>query len=151
MARSWATSSCVSAPLCALLGLAALGCGGGPDYDVAPVRGTVKIDGEPLGGGRVMFAPVATGDSVKSGKPGFGDIQSDGSYVVSTYGDGDGAVVAKHWVTLISTGPNAQWGERMGVERAMVPSQVTVEADEENVVPIELTSDQVRKYGERGD
>ena len=78
--------------------LAGAGCQQAP-YDLAPVRGKVSVDGQPLASGRLMFAPISQG-SADAGKPAFGDIQPDGSFVLTTYREGDGAVVGDHWVTL---------------------------------------------------
>lgn len=127
------------------------GCGADPGYEVAPVQGVVTVEGEPLPGGRLMFAPAATSGSLNSGKPGFADIQPDGSYEVSTYGNGDGAVVAEHWVSIINTEPESIDRPLRGAKRVMVPRRKSVVAGQENVIPIDLTSEEVKKYGERGD
>ncbi len=130
-----------------LLGVA-VGCGPGHDFEMAPVRGVVRVNGAPLQGGRVMFAPVATGGSLKSGKPGFADIAADGSYVVSTYGHEDGAVVAPHWVTVLSLDSQAAKQQMLGASRVTAPQRQTVIADQENVIEIELSSNEIRRLGE---
>lgn len=135
----------------ALAALATLGCGPGHDYELAPVRGTVTVDGQPLAGGRVMFAPVAAGDAVTAGKPGFGDIDADGSFVVTTYAKHDGAVVAEHWVTVLSADSDAAKQQLLGASRVTVPQRKTVAAGVENEVPIELTTDVVKRFGEGAD
>ncbi|QDT67526.1 hypothetical protein MalM25_04250 [Planctomycetes bacterium MalM25] len=132
----------------ALLSLAVLGCGG-PDYVVAPVTGAVLLDGQPLTGGRISFAPQSSGESVKSGKPGFGDIQPDGSFVVSTYGEQDGAVVGKHRITLINSDPDSPAGKRIGVKRVRIQGFFEVAADQENTIDVELTSADIAKFGQR--
>lgn len=132
----------------ALLSLAALGCGG-PDYAVAPVTGAVRLDGKPLTGGRISFAPQSSGESTKSGKPGFGDIQTDGSFVVSTYGDQDGAVVGKHRVTLINSDPDSPAGKRIKAKRVRVQGFFEIAADQENTIEVELTSADIAKFGQR--
>ncbi len=124
-----------------------LGCGGGPAYPVAPVHGVVSIDGKPLEGGRLMFAPVAAPGSLKSGKPGFADIAPDGSFVVSTYTDQDGAVVGEHWVSLINLDPKSAAGQRIKAERVTVPNRVAVVDGQDNEVKVELTSQQIKQYG----
>jgi hypothetical protein len=76
--------------LCALL---ICGCGGGNEREVAPVSGVVTIDGKPLDHGTVMFVP-SVGQSAK------GIINPDGSYVMTTYSNGDGAPVGENRVMV---------------------------------------------------
>jgi hypothetical protein len=97
-----------------------------------------------------MFAPVAGGESVKSGKPGFGDIQPDGSFVVSSYGKDDGAVVADHWVTVIANTDEAKQ-QLGGANRVTYPKRLTVAAGEENVFAIELSAEDIKRFGEIDD
>lgn len=81
---------------CGLAVLAATwtGCGsGGP---TAPVSGKVRVDGQPVNGGVVTFAPVGTEGTV--GKPAAGAVQSDGTFVLGTDAKGDGAVIGRHRV-----------------------------------------------------
>ncbi len=85
----------VTETLClALLATTWIGCGGGSA--TAPVSGTVRADGNPVNGGMITFAPVGNAGNV--GKPAVGEVQSDGSFVLSTDTKGDGAVVGRHRV-----------------------------------------------------
>ena len=68
------------------------GCGSG-ELPVAPVEGTVLYNGKPLTSGVVTFLPA-------TGPVATGEIQSDGTFRLSTYGDGDGAVLGKHQVSI---------------------------------------------------
>jgi hypothetical protein len=73
---------------------AILGCGS--KYpETAKVRGTITIEGKPVASGRVMFVP-------DHGVPAIGEIQPDGSYQLTTFSPGDGAVLGKHRVTIQS-------------------------------------------------
>jgi hypothetical protein len=135
---------------CLAATLLALGCGGGGDFEVAPVRGVVTVDGKPLAGGRLMFAPVANG-SVKAGKTGFADIQADGTYTVSTYGSEDGAVVAEHWVTVLSTGSDAAKTQLRGASRVTFPTRQTIRNGEENVVDLQIDAAMIKRFGEGAD
>jgi len=94
--RSWRRA--MAAALC-IGTLVVVGCQQSP-YELSSVHGTVTVDGKPLAGGRVMFAPISQGDSSEPGKPAFGTLQSDGSYVLTTFRETDGAVVGDHWVTI---------------------------------------------------
>ena len=130
-----------------------LGCGKQPD--VAPVRGVVMMDGKPLPGGRIMFEPIAKGENKLVGKAAFAQIASDGSFVLTTYKDGDGALVGSHHPVVFgdrqeedpglnpegkTTGPN------IGVIR-MEDTTFEVVAGQENNFTIELKS---RSYDVRG-
>ncbi|HUQ72287.1 MAG TPA: hypothetical protein VM165_22365 [Planctomycetaceae bacterium] len=73
------------------------GCGGG-EFETAPVRGTVSCEGTPVTSGTITFSPIAEGAVDKPGKPGMGKIGSDGTFVLTTYKEGDGAIIGMHEV-----------------------------------------------------
>jgi hypothetical protein len=81
-----------------LLWACCAGCGGA---SLAPVTGTVTLDGKPLERGTVTFLPV------QDGQIGYGSIQPDGRYTVET---GTGAARAKglatgeYRVAVVATG-----------------------------------------------
>jgi len=78
----------------ALLLAAAAGCGARSTY---PVRGKVVFkDGTPLTGGLVVFRPVDTQLQVSAR----GDIHPDGTFVLGTYREGDGAVPGKYQAAI---------------------------------------------------
>jgi len=79
--------------LCCLL---FAGCGDPNELEVARVSGVVKLDGEPLSGGAITFTP-------EKGPMANGSIGADGSFVLQTYGGGDGAVVGLHGVAIVVT------------------------------------------------
>lgn len=82
------------AALCLLIiySCAATGCGtGGPS--LAPVSGTVSVNGQPLKLGRVCFYP-------ERGRPAIGEIGADGTFHLTTLQAGDGAATGKHRVTI---------------------------------------------------
>lgn len=68
------------------------GCGNGK-LPVAPVNGKVLYRGKSLEFGSVMFQPDA-------GPPARGIIQPDGTFQLSTYGVGDGAILGSHRVRV---------------------------------------------------
>jgi hypothetical protein len=74
-----------------LIAAAAGGCNRGPK--MAPVTGKVLYNGRPLEFGTVTFQPP-------SGQPAQSDIQSDGTFTLSTYRLNDGAVVGTHKVRI---------------------------------------------------
>lgn len=79
-----------------LLGIA--GCGG--PYDAA-VNGVVTLAGNPLPRGTVSFMPQT------SGPPAYGQIESDGKYLLST-GRAEGLISGAYTVTVTSNEPHAQ-------------------------------------------
>jgi hypothetical protein len=78
--------------LCGLI--ACGGCSRGPR--IAKVKGTVTCGGKPVTSGQIMF-------HCENGRPALGDIQPDGSYVLTTLKAGDGALVGSHTVTITAT------------------------------------------------
>ncbi|MEX0792848.1 MAG: hypothetical protein WD045_06900 [Pirellulaceae bacterium] len=85
--------------LMAILPLGLAGCGetGPATY---PVSGRVVLpDGTPATHGIVEFRTTREDETVINAH---GQIQSDGTFHVSTYGDNDGAVPGEHQVILVS-------------------------------------------------
>lgn len=74
------------------------GCGV-KTYPVAPVRGKLTHQGQPVSGGSLVFGPIGTGKG-EVGKPGIAQVGPDGSFEVTTYREGDGAVIGKHTVSF---------------------------------------------------
>ena len=76
-----------------------LGCSRGGQA-VAPVKGKVVFEGQPIKGGSITFRPVsvAGAESGMMGKPASAEVGQDGTFVLSTYATGDGAVIGKHQV-----------------------------------------------------
>lgn len=75
-----------------------VGCGGNAtdQKPVAEVKGVVSYEGKPLERGQIIFFPEF------GAKIGQGQIQPDGSYELTTYESGDGALLGKHQVAIIS-------------------------------------------------
>jgi hypothetical protein len=69
-------------------------CGGG-GKKTAVVRGTLTYNGKPVPNGTISFIP-------ESGPTATGEIQSDGTYALTTYRKGDGAVLGKHKVIIVA-------------------------------------------------
>jgi hypothetical protein len=106
--------------LYALLGLT--GCGGGStDLPTGRVSGKVSHNGQPVTGGTVTFAPLKSGVAGGGmvGKPASGPISSDGSFSLTTYSPGDGAVVGKH--TVGYSAPAVEIDEAMHTENSKPP------------------------------
>ncbi len=100
------------------------GCGGS-DFDTAPVRGEVTHQGKPVSGGSVTFRPKATDGSTRAGKPASGIVESDGTYVLGTYGKSDGAVIARHSVSYSAPSVEVKMVEIDGDSRPAGPIPVS--------------------------
>lgn len=79
-----------------VLAILVTGCGGDNVPETAPVSGTVMYLGRPVPGGTVIFHPK----DKQKGNPGYGEIQSDGTYTLTTYKKDDGAILGDHTVTV---------------------------------------------------
>ncbi len=105
----------------ALLTLAiAPGCS--DQYPVVPAEGKVFFEGKPLSFGAVVFQP-------EQGPPAKALIKPDGSFVLTTFAEGDGAIVGSHRVRVScfegqnpqAEGQNADSGGMMSLGRALIP------------------------------
>ncbi|MBN9118755.1 MAG: hypothetical protein J0I06_06285 [Planctomycetes bacterium] len=128
--------------LAAALALAA-GCAD-PGPKVVPVRGKVTYNGNPVTSGTVTFTPTA------GGPPATGEIGPDGTFAMTTFKSGDGAVPGKHKVFIAAmAGPNDQLPEsRSPTPPPTIPVKYTHPAtspltadvgDTETAVTFELT------------
>jgi hypothetical protein len=79
------------------------GCGG-EKFQVAPVSGVCNCNGQPLTAGLVVFEPIpeAGADLKESGRAAAGVISEGGTYVLSTFGRDDGAIVGNHRVRVFA-------------------------------------------------
>ena len=117
-----------------------LGCGASEQFDVAPVKGRVLCGGKPVSEGIVQFAPVAVVASAgkkapRPGKSGAGEIGTDGTFEISTYAMGDGAVVGKCRVLAAPADPTKPWACKLPG-----PIEFDVKPGANNIV-IELDGD----------
>lgn len=65
---------------------------------IVPVKGKITHRGKPLTQGQISFEPM------DAGREAFGKIQSDGTFVMSTFKEGDGAVKGVHRVSVTNAG-----------------------------------------------
>ncbi len=100
----------VRIPITLVAGLGLLlpfgGCSHDPDLPkLGKVHGTVTYKGKPLDTGHIVFTPVM-GKGGETGQNATGEINSNGSYELTTFDTGDGAILGQHVVTV-----TAQTGE----------------------------------------
>ena len=121
------------------------GCGGSDRLPTAKVSGTVTLDGNPLPKGRISFVPQDG-----SGRPASGQIAGDGSFVLGTYEESDGAVLGRHKVSLVAREERGALPPDDGGAKSLIPESYgnvatsglafDVTADGDNVFHIELSS-----------
>ena len=85
--------------VCSVLLLAVISGCGGSKIPTAKVAGTIQFEGQPMvGGGQVLFVPLADA----KGKGAIGAINAkDGTFELSTFKAGDGAVLGEHRVQVV--------------------------------------------------
>lgn len=139
--------------LLALATLQVIGCGEKSAFEVVPTHGSVKVDGVPLGGGRIVFAPVAR-DGVNSGKVAHGILDAEGSFSLTTYKENDGAVVGEHWVTIyrrddeiIVPASQPAAARIPKFSRLPLPQKTVIAGGEPNQIEISLTAAEVSRLG----
>ncbi|MCH2130260.1 MAG: hypothetical protein MK179_14030 [Pirellulaceae bacterium] len=119
------------------------GCNSSP-YPLAPVSGTVRVDGQTLSGGSVVFRRIADDKNKNVGKAGYGEIKSDGTFVLGTFANTDGGIVGDHHVMV-----NCQLeGQNPSLVKIGLERKFTVVAGEDNVFEIDLTSEDVARGAE---
>jgi hypothetical protein len=82
------------------------GCSSGGDFSTAKVEGQVVFQGQGVANAAVVFTPVAERDAAISGKSANGNADVNGSFTLSTYKMGDGAIVGKHRVSVSTEDPD---------------------------------------------
>jgi hypothetical protein len=122
------------------------GCGSSRP-ETAHVTGKVTLGGKALPHGTVTATPA-------KGRSANGQIQPDGTFVLSTYAEGDGAVVGKHVVTVVcveqvQSATGSVDDVALGQHRSLIPTRYgeistsgltfEVEAGKDNVMNLELT------------
>ncbi len=93
--RSRLLSSCLLVSLSPCLLVCPLAGCGDSRPKTAIVRGTVTYKGKPVPNGTVNFVPAA-------GSAATGEIGPDGSYTLTTFRKGDGAVLGTHKVVIVA-------------------------------------------------
>jgi hypothetical protein len=102
----------------ALVGLWLPGCGSG-GLDLGEVKGRLSLDGTPLGGATIAFAPEG------GGRTSLAVSDDDGSYRLEFTADKPGALVGKHKVTITTyeAGEVDDQGKRVGAVPEKVPAK----------------------------
>jgi hypothetical protein len=94
------------------------GCSKQSTLDTVPVTGIVTLDGQPVPGAKVVFAPSGGTGQAASGVTG-----SDGRYKLTTQEPNDGAMAGKYSVMISKTE-----GSLAAVDQAVKPNMTAEEA-----------------------
>jgi hypothetical protein len=95
------------------------GCGSGlKKPEMGKVRGTVTYKGAPVTTGLVTFFP-AEGGTGEAGQPAISELSSDGSFELTTFDTGDGAVLGQHKAVVVA---KSKGGEP--IPEGKIPSQL---------------------------
>lgn len=129
------------------------GCGRS-EFEVAPVSGTVKCNGTLLKDGLVVFEPIPGPDAKtrNTGRAASGVVQSDGTYILSTYGTSDGAILGPHKVQVFAPALEDDDAPLTDANRyacGNAPLEKTVVAGE-NVFDLELSFTQPHANSQNG-
>lgn len=90
------------------------GCGSG-GLPTAPVRGKITFQGKPVPNGSVVTMPEGDMPSAT------GEIKPDGTYELTTYTAGDGAVLGKHTLMIMAV---EDMSDKLPEERSPTPGLI---------------------------
>ncbi len=86
---------------CVLSLVALSGCGGSGLPGTVPIRGKVVFQGKPLATGTVLYSPVDA-----KGRQARGELQSDGTFTLTTLEADDGALPGEYQVVILAYAPH---------------------------------------------
>jgi hypothetical protein len=105
------------------------GCGG---PRLAPVKGRVVFNGQPVKEAAITFSPAGAEKQLEAGKPATGFTEADGTFVLSTFSKEDGALVGTHSVNVVLDDTNpARCKRHKGLTLEVKPgsNEFTIEMD----------------------
>ena len=131
-----------------LLPVALFGCGRpAHELETAPVRGRVTLDGRPLPSGYVVVP-------THRGRMASGQIEPDGTFILTTYDHGDGAQLGAHPVVVNEVPPD-EFSAVPREQRVRIPSRyasagtsgltVDVKPGQENFLDLKLTTQEEKR------
>jgi hypothetical protein len=111
-----------------MLAFIAVGCGGPSDFpEIAPVTGTVTMDGQPVPNAIVTFQPL------EAGRPSYARTDENGRYEMIYTNDNPGARLGKHLV-MISTQSDGDEDQNIPRSRETIPAEYNMRSNLERVV-----------------
>jgi hypothetical protein len=120
--------------ICGAAGLTLTGCSGSGPATTFQVSGTVKFpDGQPLTAGRILFRPDK--DAKYSAR---GGILEDGTFELSTFNEGDGAIAGVHKVMITPEVDRAALDEPAATRKRAMPV-IDIQYQSLRDTPLEVT------------
>jgi hypothetical protein len=116
----------LSAALCCALCWGCGPAGSGTTPFLVPVKGKVTYKGKPVTKGLVKFVPDGYGREAR------GDLQSDGTFVLSTHKPGDGVVPGSHRIAIAISESRLARDRALNKYASPNTSQLTREVDAEH-------------------
>jgi hypothetical protein len=114
--------------------LAATGCA--EKFPLAPVAGTVTLDGNPLAGARIGFEPVRRGADPEAGPGSYATTDANGRFELQALTGKKGAVVGKHRVWVRTMRAREGSDGRLAVSmQERLPKRYNEETELEFLVP----------------
>ena len=86
-----------------------------------PVKGKITYQGKPISQGRIIFEPT------DASRPAHGTINKDGTFELSTFKHGDGAVPGTHRITVEGAGRSVRTNKITEVEITAEKSDYAIE------------------------
>jgi len=108
--------------------LSVFGCSAEKSLDTVPVSGRVTLDGAPVDGAKVVFAPASGGGSAASGV-----TDASGNYKLTTLDPDDGALPGSYLVMISKTEQTGEDAASAAVKPGMSDEQATKAAMEAHV------------------
>jgi hypothetical protein len=99
---------------------------GAQPVNLIQVKGKVSYKGRPITKGSVRFEPEGYGRIAR------GELQSDGSFVLTTTSDGDGVVAGAHRVVVIASDKSIASDRAFRKYNSPNTSELTAEVDQEH-------------------
>lgn len=94
-------ADCLAGLACVGLLAVCVGCGDASGQKLAPAKGKVVFNGQPVEGGIISFRPLAEVAPGVAAKPAAAEVQQDGTFVLATFSKDDGATIGKCQVTYL--------------------------------------------------
>jgi hypothetical protein len=91
--------------LASLVCLPLAGCGSPAPYGLAPVSGTVTLDGAPVPYTQVTFSPKGSAENPNPGPGSVATCDENGKFELKTSSGEPGAVIGPHAVKISAKGP----------------------------------------------
>lgn len=129
----------------ALLGAGACtGCSSSKEYEVAPVSGTVTLDGAPAANVEVAFQPIGGAENPTPGPGSLAIADDQGRFTLRTIRDEDGAVVGNHRVLITTPRPARESANDSDVGPAfkeLIPAKYNIDTTLTFEVPADGTTE----------